>query len=513
MKKLLYYILAAAVLAGGLAGCGTKEPEKMKSVDLRFRVEDSYVLDAVSAKAFNILVVSSDPWTIRSEHPTWCYITEEGGDASDAALVYVGKAEPTNVKVQYYDNTGLDDREDIIEIKSDYWVGKRVKVYQKGSAYLTIPEDELAIDITKAGGEYSFHVLSNQNWTAKVVSGDWLTISQGAEGSLDGTVTVSAGANAGEQRYADVAVFDRHDVKMYTVHFTQDGVQLEPATFEVRAEWDQSVYELEVAANVDWTVTRKEGSEGDDWYSIENSSYSGSGTVRILLQSNEDGYIRDSRIILKSVAGEGEFQAVKEIWLRQAYKVVPIRYPFNEDELAKWKVTKSESLGYYYDPTFNGTGALMVSGTQISKESDPPGLYTFHWSNITSAARVRLWYSISETVEHEIKYNFEGGTAKAEGNSAFGSIPSKSVSYDTSAAWHEVGVGFSPANGGFVHVSVFFDGVEFNSFDTSATLGSNFTWGHKVKIYLGVDHGTLNSDSAVCEWYEYTPPFSWGDDE
>ena len=78
---------------------------------------------------------------------------------------------------------------------------------------------------------------------------------------------------------------------------------------------------------------------------------------------------------------------------------------------------------------------------------------------------------------------------------------------------HYFGIGFSPANGGYVHVSVFCDGVEFNNFDTSATLGSNYTWGKKVSVYLGVDHGTANVDSAICEKYEYTSPFSWGDEE
>ena len=516
MKKLLYRMLAAVVLAGGLTGCKTKEPEAVKSVDLRFSVEDSYDLPATSAQPFTILVVSSDPWTIRSEHPTWCIISDEDGEATDAALVFLGQATPTAVKVQYYDNPDLDDREDVIEIKSDYWVGKRVKVSQKGIAYLTIPEEEQNIKVPKAAGTFSFHVNSNQNWTAKVTEGaEWLSISEGETGSLDGTVTVASQTNTEEQRYATVKVYDRHDVEMAAVRFTQDGLQLEPETFEMRAEWNQDVYELKVEANAKWTAVKKEGYEEDAWYTIQNPSNNGSATLRITLQPNQEGYIRESVIVLSNVTdSEEEFSVKKEIALRQAYELVPIRFTFNEDELAKWKATKDAELGYYYDPTFNGTGALLMSGTQLAKESDPPGLYVFHWSNISAAARVRLWYSIKiDSTEQEIKYNFEKGEAKAEGSSAFGSIPSKSVTYDTSAAWHEVGIGFSPADGGYIHASVYFDGVEFNSFDTSATLGSNFTWGHKIKLYIGVDHGTLNSDSAVCEWYEYTPLFSWGDEE
>ena len=517
MKKILSAIIAAAVLVGGLAGCKNKDDETVKTVDLRFNAEDSYDLPAVSADAFTIKVVSSEPWTVKSAHPTWCIISDESGEASDPGTVFIGKAEPTVITVQYYDNTGLDDREDVIEIKSDYWVGKVIKVYQKGIAYLEVPAEYLNIDIEKAGGAYSFNVLSNQDWTAKLKDAEnttWIEITEGAEGTLDGTVTVTAEANTGEQRYASVEVFDRHDVKMATVRFTQDGLQLEPAEFVAKADWDQPTYEIEVAANASWKASKGSGHESDDWYTIVNPENDGSATLKLTLQPNTEGTIRESIIVLENVtASEEEFKVKKEIKLRQAYQVVPIRFNFDADEIAKWKATKSDDLGYYYDPTITDDGALMVSGTQISKTCDPPGLYVFHWSHISANARVRLWYSISESVEHELKYNFELGTAKAEGNTAFGTIPSTSTTYDASVTTHEVGVGFTKAAGGYCHVTVYFDGAEIGSFDTSANLGSNFKWGANVKIYLGVDHGTANSDSAVCEWYEYTPPFSWGDDE
>ena len=55
----------------------------MKIVDLRYRAQDSYDLPAAGAKPFTILVASTDPWTVTSEHPDWCIISEEEGDASD----------------------------------------------------------------------------------------------------------------------------------------------------------------------------------------------------------------------------------------------------------------------------------------------------------------------------------------------------------------------------------------------------------------------------------------------
>ena len=91
----------------------------MKIVDLRYRAQDSYDLPAAGAKPFTILVASTDPWTVTSEHPDWCIISEEEGDTSDPDLVHDGKAEATVIRVQYCDDTCLDDREDKITIKSD----------------------------------------------------------------------------------------------------------------------------------------------------------------------------------------------------------------------------------------------------------------------------------------------------------------------------------------------------------------------------------------------------------
>ena len=123
MKKLLY-ILALSVLAAGLAACTQEKVQPAgDSVDLRYRVSDSYNLDATSPKPFTIVVKSTKPWTIRSYHPDWCIISEEEGEAQPDSLVHVGKGENTVVRVQYYDNTELDDRVDYIEIASGSWIG------------------------------------------------------------------------------------------------------------------------------------------------------------------------------------------------------------------------------------------------------------------------------------------------------------------------------------------------------------------------------------------------------
>ena len=187
MKRLIYIILAAAALIPGLWGCRDKDDkEEIKTVELRYRVNDSYDLDAVAAKPFTIVVTSTDPWTITSAHPDWCIIETEAGQGSDPEAVRYGQGNKTSVRVQYYDNTELDDRTDIIEIRSDFWLGKRVTINQKGIAFLTVAEDEQNLEIEKAGGELKFHVSSNQKWTAAITEGDWISITEGASGEGEG---------------------------------------------------------------------------------------------------------------------------------------------------------------------------------------------------------------------------------------------------------------------------------------------------------------------------------------
>ena len=90
MKRIVYILCAAAALLTALVGCQkNSEQGTMKTVDLRYRVDDSYDLPATDAPGFVILVTSSDPWTITSDHPDWCIISEEEGEASPADSVRV----------------------------------------------------------------------------------------------------------------------------------------------------------------------------------------------------------------------------------------------------------------------------------------------------------------------------------------------------------------------------------------------------------------------------------------
>ena len=506
MKKIVYIFCAAAVLLGTLQGCQKKAEEAVKTVDLRYRANDSYDLPATGAQSFTILVASTDPWTVTSEHPDWCIISEEEGEASDPELVHTGKATPTTIRVQYYDNTFLDDRTDKITIQSDYWVGKVITVNQKGIAFLTIPESDLDLSVEKAGGNYYIHINSNQPWSARVTDGDWISITDGASGEGVGTVTVTAQDNVAELRYAEVTVYDRHEVASAKILFTQDGVQLVPAVTEVRAGFDQLSSELEITSNTDWVVVK--ASESDDWFTLENASGKGSGTVKIHFTQNNDEGLRKAEVIVKNVVANPEdFQVEKTIVVKQAYKIEPVRVVVDNDELSLWKSDWANA------PTYaKGVGTTFV-GTARLNRSMAFGSYTFRWSNFVTdpelgGPRIRHWFCFNESCElkadirpADVKVSFDFNAA-GDGNK-----PSLN-SYTAIDDWTqpiELTIKFDPSGAEHCHVTYLVNGVEAGSFDTAPDLLRSVTWNAGINMYFGVDV----AGSALCEWYEYTAPMNW----
>lgn len=477
----------------------------MKWVDLRYRAEDSYSLPWESPEAFSFLVKSTDPWTVRSYNPDWCTITPAEGEGNPA----IADAETYTVSVQYKDNAQLDDRVDTLEIKSDYWVGKLITVYQKGNAYLDVKDEEQNLEIAKTGGELAFAVKANQDWSAKVIEGgDWLSVKSGATGSLDGSVSLTIGENTGEKRYGAVSVIDRHGEERVVVKVTQDGVQLDPATFEVRAAHNQGVYELTVVSNASWKAEKTD--DKAQWFTIENPENSGEAVLRIVMNDNEGNSLRRTAIKLITVAEPGEPVVEREVVLKQAYLQVPQRTVFNDSEMSYWSPDKGVNpvylgeQGTYFEATSSGSvyARLYRSGM-------PMGTHTYRWHTFSPEVRVRLWWTFGNN--NEIKYNLR---ADGDGN-GYTEISTSPSGPDADFANvegidmtvpHEMTVKFTPSevNEGYCHVQFILDGVEFQSFDTGDNAVMECTWQKEIGIYFGCYTG-----NAICEWYDYTEPFSW----
>ena len=510
MKKIsILFCCAAALVTGLTTGCQQEVKEPVKIVDLRYRAQDAYDLPAAGASPFTILVASTDPWTVTSAHPDWCIISEEEGDASDPDLVHEGKAEATVIRVQYYDNTFLDDREDKITIQSDYWVGKVITVRQKGSAFLTVTEEDLDQDVTKAGGDHFIHIKSNQDWSAKVTGGEFLTITEGATGHGTGVVTVHAADNSSELRYAEVTVYDRHNEAVAVINFTQDGVQLVPLAEEIRAGYDQLSAELEVLSNTQWTVTKE--SETDDWYQIVTPTGSGDGKIQLSFTQNDTENLRTAVIILRNVkANPDDFQVEKEITVKQAYRIEPKRVYMNNDEMGSWSSDWTNAPVVIKD-----VGAQFNAKSRIHNGSMPFGTYTFHWSAITqnpaseTGVRVRHWFCFDEGCELKAdirpgdgKVSFDFNTANDGNKPSLDGFTALDFTQPVEFTFK-----FDPSGPNHCHVTYLVNGVEAGSFDTAEDMLRTVIWGKNINMYLGVDNE--NSGSAILEWYEYTAPMNW----
>ncbi len=288
-----------------------KDDEAEKWVDLRYRVEqDAYTVKADGTEQVSFQVKSTDPWEVfGSNHESWYTISPVTGEA--------GKT--YDVTITCKENTELDDRTDVINIKSDYWTGKQFVLTQKGTAYLNVEGVDM---INQEGDSETFDVLSNQKWTAKVTDGDiWLSIKSGTSGEQNGQITVEATPNTGEQRKGEITIYDRHGEIAEIVACIQDGVVLNPETPE-NGKWFR-MYEqaqtltIHVESNAEWNVS-KENEADDVWYNFEETSFNGNGDIVIKVNEHTGTSVRTGIILLTTKADEGATPLVKTIKIKQA---------------------------------------------------------------------------------------------------------------------------------------------------------------------------------------------------
>lgn len=367
-----HLLMAVAGLMTLFQSCNEKEGP-MKWVDLRYRVDqDSYLIDSEGTGTVSFLVKSTDPWEVfGSKRESWYRISPDSGDPG----------ETFTVTITCEKNTGLDDRADTINIKSDYWTGKKFLLTQKGIAYLDF---EPVTAILQEAGTTTVSLLANQKWTAEVTEGDmWLSIKSGASGELDGTITVQATANSGEQRTGIVTVYDRHGVVALEIPVTQNGVILDTPVPE-NGSWfriyeEAQVLELPVQSNAQWTVA-KGNPEDDDWYSFETTEFNGDGVIRVSVNEHPGTSVRTAEIVLSTVAEEDAVPLVKTIRFKQANP--PVVTTMFVDQVLTGN-------------TWYGPGDLM------------PARYNFYIDSFEGD--IRLFWIWDGTPYTELRYHITGG--------------------------------------------------------------------------------------------------------
>lgn len=472
-----------------LHSCSDDEPTKW--VDLRYKTEDAYNFSASGEESYTIQVKSTDPWSVSAKE-SWSNITPDHGDADK---IY-------DIAITCKENTDLDDRIDTVTIKSDYWIGKRFVINQKGIAYLNV--EDTGFIIAKTGGTAAFQVVANQKWSAKVTEGEqWLSITVGETGEQNGTISVTAATgNNGEKRTGKVSIYDRHGVIRQIVDCTQDGVTLTPEIPE-NGKWfalqsDARQMEIEIEADIEWTVVKDNGE--DTWFSINTTSTT---THKLVLdvQENSGSAVRISSVTLTSKAEEGSDPVIKQVKFRQINAPYIQTKTLNKAIGSDGYVEQNLSYGEYHffmKPPMKLPGQFQISmkwewggGTYYVQYNLTDGVaagLTSPWNSPVNMEENTYHRAVDTNKENSIGFKIEQGTKS-------GFVDPSTLKPIANFIWYvnkEAVVSLQ---------------------DVPHIIISGLLWENIVKpaslnmFYRGSDGGSI-----FVEKYEYIAPLDWGED-
>lgn len=470
-------LLLFVVALGTFMGCG--EEEALKYVDLRYKVQDSYLVEAKNAKQIDFQVKSTESWEVYGNN-NWYNITPSSGEPG----------ETTTVSIHCEDNTDLDDRIDTISIKSDFRIGKRFVIIQKGIAFLELENVENLI-FPVEGRERTFGIVSNQKWSVEVTEGnDWISIVKGVKGEQNGEVLVQCTKNVGEKRSGKLTVYDRHGVECKTISVVQEGIVLLPIKDLFKVFYQKQTLKIPVESNGEWIV--KKDNEDDSWFQLEKTSFNGNDEITILIDENFGNEIRSSLVVLETKPVEGVQPVSKIITLKQAYKPKTTRYEFTEAELGLWTVENRPGK-----VVFDGNAHLGPGAARMVRSGFKPGLYTFSILTTSEDANPSLWFVTDDG--HEIRYHIGDGATQISSNPWGSGIANKPYTMNES---HIISLDMSldEVSGEYFYCTWYLDGEIVCSSTVETSYDTSFT------VYFGNMAG-----SAEYDWYEYTPSIDWGD--
>lgn len=304
-------------------------------------------------------------WNIKKDS-SWCHVSEQSAKGDKTILVYCDK------------NTTNQIRRDTLQIMTNLDT-IYVSVFQTSSVYYinpTTPKLEFEVE----GGEQSFTVDSNTEWTTRLVYGNIGTLKRSAN-----QLTFVANRNTTAEEKYDTILIESigSDVKaLVPVH--QKGLdpilEIKPeslATMPLRFANQGGEGTIGIESNLKWTAN----SSDESWCHIESpaSEVTGNGEVKIRVDVNPaEAPERDCNVLIKSSSGN------KTIKVHQAkgdagyLKATPSSLDaqpqggtltFNiESNLSSWTVSSNQSWCKVQTASgsFNGTVSLSVelnSGT------------------------------------------------------------------------------------------------------------------------------------------------------
>ena len=500
-KHLCTICAQAALIFLAALGVSCEKPKQDADwVDLRYLANDEYIISAKDPQIITFQVKSTDPWKVYSYHEKeeWCTINPSTGD--DPEKTY-------KVEIQYTDNNSLDDRIDTLVIQSDYWIGKWVKVLQKGTAYLNVAEPETLL-LPKDAGSQEYTIKSNQRWTAKLTDGEsWCKLTGNTSGEGDGILTLEFRQNSGAMRNATITLYDRYDQPAFEYNFKQDGVQLDVNTSTIKTTFRKNKYSYDVKSNTKWKVYTE--NPDDKWISFNNTEFENDSKLEIYLSENTTGGHRKGIVILSTIGEEGAITVKKLIEIRQSYKPNFNRLEFNETNFPIDNTGKGQ-VGWvvkgnakYIDDNLVAEYSEPYSD-RIYKYNNPGGIYRFKILPMSAEAKSGLYIKANV----EFRFHLNGATKKTEvsNNKNIPEMPGfKQADFDPSVA-NIVEIEYSKGDKApkadsnqpdqyYTTVSMYLNGELVNTYKN---LKDDRFWKPTVTLYIGAQKGQV-----IYDWMEF----------
>lgn len=525
LKSLLGILLAFAGLFIGACS----DNDKLEGVDLRYEelgkltMQDLYIVDAIGQPSIQFRVKSDHPWKVYGSQ-NWYTITPNEGAANEVSTVQIVCKE----------NTELDDRQDVINIQSDYWIGKTFTLFQKGIAFLNTDVPEYGILKDKEEGTATFKIFANQSWKAEVAEGaDWMRIVGETSGGTEKVntetpLTLSFVANKGEERVGKVILYDRHhsDETKVEIVCTQAGIVLVPEIpangYYKITDYQASELQIPVESNGEWSVYKE--NDSDEWYEFEGStSFDGNGTIHVKLKQNDLTSVRVVNLVLKTKEVEGAEVVTKTVTIKQANLPQPQRTVMNAGGIGSWDGA---------DMVNPGDVRTWFEQAVISKSGFKPGIFKLHVSGMKSATSHPYLYleyiSSEQGTQHEIRIALNdvgrpywtfvtpwGYAAPAVNTWCLNNIGALDIKAD-----HTLELRLSQyEDKDAIKIEYVFDGTVCHWFVTDGVTrtcsingqgGGNPAYVQPYKSTMKVKLGCAESGTYL-DWFEYTPNVDWGD--
>ena len=256
---------AFALLAVGVMLFACKPP-----VEPALSVSDKAVNFASDANLDKVITVTSNQaWTVTCD-ADWLTIEPKSGEG-DGTFKITAKA-----------NSAFTERTVDVKVASAT-LSEVVKVTQVANTpSLSLVPTE--IEFTSEGGEESFAITSNADWSVSVPENDWLTVSP-VSGNGAGTVTVTAAAYNGlEPRNVELTVTAEGLSQKVAVSQTgiTPSISLDGLA-SIVTTGAGSTTQVKVVSNVTWEVVIPEEC---DWISVSSASNEGEAETALTVAQN-----------------------------------------------------------------------------------------------------------------------------------------------------------------------------------------------------------------------------------